>query len=187
MHHSGARFLPLADARILAIVGRVVKRDMVDFPGLLAILSFDEPRRIIDNTGVQTFIESQRPEDAGPGKVVATAGGYFDGDAYPDRLVVYAYENNSDSNNRDYGLYAVAFFTEDFGTSDIVFIPGTDIIPQSVHRYSSDGRELVIRGTRHLQDDDECCPSAVASIALWVVDREVVILRREYHRVSGNN
>ena len=160
---------------------------MIAFLSLLAILSFDEPRRIIDDTGVQIFIESQRPKDAGPGKLVAAAGGHFDGDAHPDRLVVYSYENNSSSGNRDHGLYAVAFFTEDFETSDIVFIPGTDIIPQSVHGYSSDGKELVIEGTRHLPGDDECCPSAIASIALWVVDGEVIILRRDYHRVSSNN
>ena len=164
-----------------------MKLEMLDILSLLAILSFDEPRRIIDNTGLQIFIESQRPKDAGPGRVVASAGGYFDGDAHPDRLVVYAYDNNSRSSNRNHGLYAVAFFTEDFETSDVVFIPGTDIIPQSVHGYSSDGKELVIRGTRHLPGDDECCPSAIASIALWVVDGEVVILRREYHRVSSSN
>ena len=160
---------------------------MIDILSLLAILSFDEPHRIIDNTGVQIFIESQRPKDAGPGKVVAAAGGYFDGDSHRDKLVVYSYENSSGSANRDPGLYAVAFFTEDFETSDIVFITGKDIIPQSMHGYSSDGKELIIRGTRRLPGDDECCPSAIASIALWVVDGEVVILRREYHRVSSSN
>lgn len=171
----------------MAIVRRVVKLEMLDVLSVFAILSFDEPRRFIDNTGVQIFIESQRPKDAGSGKVVAAAGGNFDGDAHPDKLVVYAYDNISSSSNRNHGLYAVAFFTESFETSKIVFIPGTDIIPQSVHGYSSDGKELVIRGTRHLPGDDECCPSAIASIALWVVDGEVVILRREYHRVSSSN
>jgi hypothetical protein len=175
----------VADARIAVFVAGVVKLDMIDFLSLLAIASFDEPRRIIDMTGVQIFIESQRPKEAGPGKVVALTGGYFDDDAHPDRLVVYTYEHRSSSSNRNHGLYAVAFFTEEFETSDIVFIPEADIIPQSVHGYSSDGKELVIRGLRHLPGDDECCPSASASIALWVVDGEVVVLRSEYSRFSN--
>ena len=152
---------------------------MIYFLGLLALFSIDEPRRAIDNGGVRIFIESQRPENAGPGKVVATVGGYFDSDSYPDKLVVYSYEKTSTSADRAHGLYAVAFFTEDFVTSDALFIPAMEIIPESVREYSSDGSELVIRGKRYLPDDDECCPSAIASIALWVMDGKVVILKGE--------
>jgi hypothetical protein len=147
----------------------------------------DEPRRAIDDTGVRIFIESQRPEHAGLGKVVAAAGGYFDSDSFPDKLVVYSYENTTASRDQAHGLYAVAFFTENFDTSDILFIPATEVFPESVREYSSDGSELVITGKRHLPDDDGCCPSSSASIALWVVDGNVVILKREDSQSSSRN
>jgi hypothetical protein len=147
----------------------------------------DEPRRVIDDGGIRIFIESYRPANAGPGKVVATAGGHFDGDSFSDKLVVYSYENKSASGDRAHGLHAVAFLTEGFETTDILFIPATEIIPESVRRYSSDGSELVIRGKRHLPGDDECCPSAIASIALWVVKGKVVVLKGEYRQISSRN
>lgn len=161
------------------------KLEMFEFLGLLTFFSADEPRRAIDDGGIRIFIELQRPENAGLGEVVATAGGHFDGDSFPDRLVVYSYE--STSGDRAHGLYAVAFFTEDFDTSDILFIPATEIIPESVHGYSSDGSELVIRGKRHLPGNDTCCPSANVSIALWVADGKVLVLRGEYSQTTGRN
>ena len=142
---------------------------------------------MIDHGAIQIFIETQRPVNAGPGKVVATASGYFDGDSFPDKLAVYSYENKSAPGDRAHGLHAVAFLTEDFETTDILFIPATEIIPESVHGYSSDGSELVIRGKRHLPGDDECCPSAIASIALWVVKGKVVVLKGEYRQISSRN
>ena len=152
---------------------------MIDILGLLTVFFIDEPRRAISNYGVRIFIESQRPDNAGRGKVVATAGGYFDSDSYPDKLVVYSYGKTSTPDEQEHGSYAVVFFTEDFTTSAILFIPATDIIPESVREYSSRGGELIIKGKRRLPDDDECCPSAMASIALRVVNREVVVLKGE--------
>ncbi len=124
--------------------------------------------------------ERQALENAGLGKVVATAGGYFDSDSFPDKLAVYSYENRSTLGDRVHGLYAVAFLTEGFETTDILYIPATEMIPESVRGYSSNGSEVVIRGKRHLPGDDECCPSAIASIALGVVKGKVVVLKGEY-------
>ena len=152
---------------------------MIDVLAFLSFFSADEPRRAINDAGVRVFIESQRPENAGLGKVVATASGYFDSDSFRDKLVVYSYEKTSAPGDRAHGLYVVAFFTEDFATSDILFIPATEILPESVRQYSSDGSGLVIRGKRHLPDDDGCCPSAIVSIALSVVDGKVVVLSSE--------
>ena len=98
---------------------------MIDFLALLAFFSTDEPRRAIADIGVKIFIETQSPENAGLGRVVASTGGHFDGDSFPDKLVVYSYENATTSDDQQHGLYAVAFFTEDFDTSDILFIPAT--------------------------------------------------------------
>lgn len=160
---------------------------MIELLGLLAFFSIDEPRRVVDRSGVEIFIESHRPENAGPGEVIATASGYFDGDSFPDKLAVYYYENTSTSGDWVHGLYAVAFFTEDFETSDILFIPATEVIPESVREYSSDGSQLEIKGKRNLPGDDECCPSAIASIALWVADGKVVVLRGEYRQPPSRN
>lgn len=166
---------------------RSVQLEMIEFLSLLTFFPIDEPRRAIDDGGIRIFIESQRPENAGPGKVVATAGGYFDSDSFSDKLVVYLYENGPTLGDRAHGLYGVAFLTEGFETSDILYIPATEMIPESVRGYSSDGSELVIRGKRHLPGDDECCPSAIASIALWVVKGKVVVLRGEYRQISRRN
>jgi hypothetical protein len=135
---------------------------------------------VIDHVAIQVFVDSHRPASAGPGKVIATANGYFDSDSFPDKLVVYSYENKSTPGDRSLGLYVVAFLTEDFETTSILSIPATEIIPESVREYSSDGRQLVVRGERYLPDDEVCCPSVIASIALWVVDGEVTVLRSEY-------
>ena len=147
----------------------------------------DEPRRVVDDDVIRIFIESQRPVNAGPGKIVATARGYFDSDSFGDKLVVYSYENRTIPGERADGLYAVAFLTEGFETTDILSIAATEMIPESVHRYSSDGSELVIRGKRHLPGDDECCPSAIASIALWVVEGKVIVLKGDYRQISNRN
>jgi hypothetical protein len=156
-----------------------VKLDMIEFLSLIACFAIDAPRPAIDNAGVGIFIESKRPENAGPGKVVASAGGRFDSDPFPDKLVVYFYEKGPTPGERAHGLYVVAFFTEGFATSDILFIPEAQLIPESVRGYSSRGGELVIRGKRRLPGDDECCPSGIASIALWVVDGKVLVLKSE--------
>ena len=161
---------------------------MIEFLAPLTFfLSIDEAPRAIDDGGVRVFIESHRPENAGTGKVIATVSGHFDSDSFPDKLAVYSYENISTSGDLAHGLYAVAFFTENFGTSDILFIPATEIIPESVRQYSSDGSELEIRGKRHLPGDDDCSPSAIASIALWVADGKVVVLIGEYRKSSSRD
>ena len=140
----------------------------------------DEPRRVIDHLAIQNFIEWHKPDNAGPGKVIAITNGLFDSDYFPDKLVVYTYERKPTSAGGAHGLSVVAFLTEDFGTTDALFIPATEVIPESVRRYSSDGKQLVIWGKRHLPSDEECCPSVTVSIALWVVDGEVVVLESEF-------
>ncbi|MGI9232945.1 MAG: hypothetical protein ACR2RD_04880, partial [Woeseiaceae bacterium] len=99
----------------------------------------DEPRRAIDNNGVQLFIESQRTEQNGPGRILASSNGYYDGDSHPDRLVVYTYEHGPNRGDKAYGMFAVAFLTENFETTDILFIPESEMVSEAFRGYSSDG------------------------------------------------
>ena len=147
----------------------------------------DEPRRAIDDTGVQLFIESQRTEQNGPGRILASSSGYYDGDSHPDRLVVYTYEHGPNRGDKAYGMYAVAFLTENFETTDILFIPESEMVSERFRGYSSDGTRLVITGEKRLPGDNMCCPSAIASITLTIVDGQVVILNGEYRRQSDRN
>ncbi len=157
---------------------------------LLVLSSFalaNEPRRAIDNSGVQLFIESHRTEQNGPGRILASSNGYYDGDSHPDRLVIYTYEHGPNRGDKAYGMFAVAFLTENFGTTDILFIPESEMVSERFRGYSSDGTKLVIKGEKRLPGDNMCCPSAIASITLTVVDRQVVILNGEYRRQSDRN
>jgi len=147
----------------------------------------DEPRRAIDNSGVQLFIESQRTEQNGPDRILASSSGHYDGDSHPDRLVVYTYEHGPNRGDKAYGMFAVAFLTENFETTDILLIPESEMVSERIREYSSDGTKLVITGEKRLPGDNMCCPSAIASITLTVVDGQVVILNGEYRRQSDRN
>ena len=156
---------------------------MIEFLGLLALLIADEPNRAIDDGGIQLFIESQRTANSGPGKILATASGSYDDDAYADKLVIYTYQQGSAQGDEWHGLFAVAFLTKNFETTDVLFIPEAEIIPDSLRQYSSDGTELVIRAKKRLPGDAMCCPSAIVSIVLSVKDGKVVILKGEYRNI----
>ena len=160
---------------------------MVALLGLLMMDTVDEPHRAIDDYGIELFIESQRTAESGPGKIVASARGNYDGDAYADELVIYTYQQGPAQGAASQGLFAVAFLTQNFETTDVLFIPETEIIPDSLHRYSSNGTELTIRGNRLLPGDAMCCPSAIVSIVLSVEDGSVVIRRGEYRKQSDSD
>ncbi|MDJ0940058.1 MAG: hypothetical protein QNJ00_09860 [Woeseiaceae bacterium] len=142
----------------------------------------DEPRRAIDSVGIQLFIESHRSERHGPGKILASSRGYYDGDSYPDRLVIYTYGHGPNRGDKDHGMYAVAFLTDNFENTQVLFIPESEMLSSGISGYSSDGTELVITGEKRLPGDAMCCPSAIASIALTVADGQVVVLNGEYRR-----
>lgn len=154
--------------------------------GLSNLAFSDEPRRIVDSLAVQVFIESQRTEQNGPGKVLATAGGYYDGDAYPDTLVVYTYEHGPNRGDKAFGIFAAAFLTENFDTTDVLFIPESEIVPETLREYTSRGNKLVITGRKRLPSDANCCPTGVVSITLAVERGRVVILNGEYRRQSDH-
>ena len=147
----------------------------------------DEPRRVIDHGAVQIFIESQRTEQNGPRKILATDSGYYDGDSFPDKLVIYTYEHGPSRGDRVLGIFAVAFLTEGFETTDVLFIPEAEMVPDRLLEYSSRGNELVITGEKRLPGDAMCCPSAIASITFTVADGKVVILKGEYRRQSDRD
>ena len=147
----------------------------------------DELRRVIDNAGVQIFIESQRTEQNGPGKILASSSGYYDGDSYPDRLVIYTYEHGPNHGDKAYAMYAVAFLTENSETTDVLLIPESEMVSERLLEYSSDGTELVITGEKRLPGDNNCCPSAIASITLTVANGQVVIVKGEYRRQSNHD
>ena len=142
----------------------------------------DEPRRAIDDAGIQRFIESHRTEQNGPGKILASSGGYYDGDSYPDKLVIYTYEHGPNRGNKAFGMFAVAFLTENFSTTDILFIPESEMVWETLRQYSSDGKTLTISGERRLPGDAMCCPSAITSITVTVEGDQVVVLKGEYRR-----
>ena len=147
----------------------------------------DEPQRTIDAEAVQVFIESRRTEQNGPGKVLAKASGHYDDDAFPDQLVVYTYEHGPNRGDRTFGMFAVAFLTENFDTTDVVFIPEADLIPGTLREYSSRGGELTVTGRKRLPGDAMCCPSATVSITLTVEDGRVLVLKGEYRRESDQD
>lgn len=72
-------------------------------------------------------------------------------------------------------MFAVAFLTEHFDTTEIMFIPESDLIPETVTGYSYKGGELTIRGQKRLPDDAACCPSGIATVSLSFRDGKVVI------------
>lgn len=147
----------------------------------------DEPRRVIDPLAVQVFIESQRTEQNGPGKVLAQNSGDYDGDSYPDRLVVYTYEHGPGHGDKTFGMFVVAFLTENFDTTDVLFIPEAEMVPDTLRGYSAHGPELTVTGKKRLPGDAMCCPSATASITFAVTDGRVVILKGEYRRQSDQD
>ena len=147
----------------------------------------DEPRRVIDPLAVHVFIESQRTEQNGPGKVLARNSGNYDGDSYPDRLVVYTYEHGPNHGDKAFGMFVVAFLTESFDTTDVLFIPEAEMVPDTLRGYSSRGNELTVRGKKRLPGDAMCCPSAIASITFTVTDGRVVVLKGEYRRQSDRD
>lgn len=155
---------------------------MIEFLGLLVLLIADEPRRAIDDYGIQLFIESQRAANSGPGEILARASGNYDDDAYADELAIYTYRQGSIQGDKSHGLFAVAFLTKNFETTDVLFIPESEMIPDSLRQYSSDGTELVILGKRRLPGDAMRCPSAIVSIVLSVEEGKVVIRKGEYRK-----
>jgi hypothetical protein len=84
-------------------------------------------------------------------------------------------------------MYAVAFLTENFETTDVLFIPESEMVSERLLEYSSDGAELVITGEKRLPGDRNCCPSAIVSITLTVADGQVVVVKGEYRRQSGRD
>ncbi len=142
----------------------------------------DEPYRVIDHAAVEVFIESQRTAENGPGKILASDSRDYDGDSHPDKLIIYTYEHGPNPGDKTHGIFAVAFLTENFQSTDVLFISGSDMAPFTLDGYSSRGRELVIRGKKYLPGDAMCCPTANTSITLTVTDGEVVILKGEYSR-----
>lgn len=147
----------------------------------------DEPRRVIDPLAVQIFIESQRTEQNGPGKVLARFEGSFDGDAYTDMLVVYTYEHGPNHGDKAFGMFVVAFLTENFDTTDVLFIPESEMVPDTLRQYSSRGNELTITGKKRIPGDAMCCPSAIVSITLAVEDKRVVVLSGEFRRQDNHD
>lgn len=117
---------------------------------------------------------------------MATAGGYYDGDAYPDKLVVYTYEHGPNRGDKAFGIFAVAFLTENFDTTDVLFIPESEIVPETLREYTSRGNKLVITGKKRLPSDANCCPTGVVSITLAVERGRVVVLNGEYRRQSDH-
>ena len=147
----------------------------------------DEPRRAIDPLAVHVFIESQRTEQNGPGKVLARNSSNYDSDSYPDKLVVYTYEHGPNHGDKVFGMFVVAFLTESFDTTDVLFIPETEMVPDTIREYSARGNELTVTGKKRLPGDAMCCPSAIASITLTVADGRVVVLRGEYRGQSDRD
>ena len=135
---------------------------------------------MIDHAAIEVFIESQRTDQNGSGKILAIVSGYYDSDSSPDSLVVYAYEHGPNPGDKAHEMFSVAFLTESFETTDILIIPETDMVPHSLLEYSSHGNGLILTGEKRLSGDAMCCPSAVAFITLTVSDGEVVILESEY-------
>lgn len=147
---------------------------------LASVSLADEPNRIIEHAAVELFIESQRKPDNGPGVILAYGTHDYDGDSHPDRLVVYSFEHGPNPGDKSHEMYAVAFLTENFETTEVLVISGADMVPFSLEGYSSAGNELVIRGKKYLSGDAMCCPSAETSITLAISNAEVVILKNEY-------
>ena len=141
----------------------------------------DEPRRAIDLLAVPVFIESQRTGQNGPGKVLVQTSGHFDGDAYGDILAVYTYEHGPNHGDKAFGMFVVAFLTENFATTEVLFIPESEMVPATVRQYSVRDSELTLTGKKRLPGDAMCCPSGIASITFAVTDGRVVVLRGEYH------
>ena len=150
----------------------------------------DEPRRVIDHGAVQIFMESQRTEHNGPAKVLVTSGGDYNGDSIADKLVMYTYEHGPNHGDKVFGMYVVAFVSEAGGfhkTTDVLFIPEAEMIPERLLEYSSSGNTTVVTGEKRVPGDAMCCPSAIASIAFSVEDGKVVILKGEFQRKSSRN
>ena len=104
---------------------------MIGFDVLfLTLLLADAPNRLIDDTAVEAFIESGRGAGNGRGKILATHAGFYDDDSYVDRLVVYTYEHGPKRGDRVYGVYAVAFLTENPETTELLFIPEADLVSE---------------------------------------------------------
>lgn len=137
---------------------------------------------MIEYAAVELFIESQRKPDNGPGVILASDDRDYDGDSHPDRLVIYSYEHGPNPGDKSHEMFAVAFLTENFESTDVLVISGADMVAFSLKEYSSGGNELIIRGNKYLPGDAMCCPSADTSITLTVSNGEVVILKGEYSR-----
>ncbi|MEO1201639.1 MAG: hypothetical protein AAFX10_02950 [Pseudomonadota bacterium] len=128
---------------------------------------------------VERFIESQRTERNGPGKILASVYGFFDEDSHPDRLVVYTYEHGPNRGDKAYKIFVAGFLAEGPEATDVLVIDESEMVSDAFRSYSFDGSALVIRGDKRLPSDSMCCPSAIASITLSVVDDRVEILNSE--------
>ena len=159
---------------------------MIGFEVLLSLLLADASNRVIEDAAVEAFIESRRGPDNGRGRILAAHSGFYDDDAHTDRLVVYTYEHGPNRGDRVYGMYAVAFLTENRKTTEPLFISEADLVSEGRIEYSFDGKDLVLTGKKRLPGDAMCCPSGVASITLSVVDRKVVVLNGEFHKKSAS-
>ncbi len=163
---------------------------MIGLDVLLTLLLADEPRRVIDHGAVQIFIESRRTDRNGPGKILVTSGGDYNGDSIADKLVLYTYEQGPSRGDRVHGMYAVAFVSELGGfhkATDVLFIPETELILERLLEYSSRGNTTVVTAEKRLPGDAMCCPSAIATITFSVKDEKVVILNGEFQRRSDRD
>lgn len=145
---------------------------------------------MIDHGAVQIFIESQRTEQNGPGKILVTSGGDYNGDSIADKLVMYTYEHGPNRGDKVFGMYAVAFISEAGSfhkTTDVLFVPESEMIPERILEHSSNGNKTVITAEKRLPSDAMCCPSAIVSLTFSVEESKVVILTGEFQRKSSRD
>ena len=150
---------------------------------ITTLIGLDPPRPTIGPFAIDVFLEERAATDDSKAKKLFVTSGQFDDDFHRDIALVYTLEKQDQPSEKPDGLYVVAFLTEGFLTSNILYIPRSEIIPESVRGWSSAGYgKFSIEGSRYMTGDDPCCPSALVSLTIRIKDREPVLIEGSFTR-----
>ncbi len=127
---------------------------------LAAFLFADSPRPVIADSAPDVFLEAYSKSKSVWFESVLFTFGMYDSDYHLDRALVFrASETTTERDQKgDSDLYVVFFLTVGLRTSDILAIPESELIPDSVKSWEDNGygRFTIVGERCRPQEMDEC-------------------------------
>ena len=147
----------------------------------ISLLLVDSPRPIIPDTAADFFLESYAESRSANFERLFLVSGQFDSDYHWDKALVFRPSDLEKTSKEERGVYIVAFLSVGFRTSEVLFIPEDELLPDSVsgsegHGY---GRFSII-GQRCLPRNTGPCEPVSARVTVSFEDGVPRILGGRY-------